>query len=58
MINRYKLMYMTNKELAYFLRYRTNCECCIFEFDDDNCKSNFCIDGVERWLESECDTND
>lgn len=55
MTNKDKLMDMSNAELAYFIRYRENCECCSFEFGDYGCISNICRKGIERWLESECD---
>ena len=55
MTNRDKINEMDNHELAKILN-RIVCSFCIFE-DESHC-SGKCIEGVEQWLNKECDEDD
>lgn len=54
MTNREMLNTMSDEELANFLlKHRANCDCCAFRGNDYVCVTNFCVQGIRLWLESE-----
>ena len=47
-----KIKKMTPKQLAEYLSNRAGCCFCIYEFEECN-EAVGCIEGIERWLQSE-----
>lgn len=59
MTNKDKLNAMSNKEFARFLvKIRAGCRVCAFEFKSENCLNRNCLQGYQKWLESEAENEE